>query len=105
MANTAVYAGTKVHNMVFATCYSKAVQRGSTLRGLIDVQSLHPAGVSTNLTKFKEVRGEIATSENVARGSLADLGSNSRRIFGALLHSAMGHAMPLIAWSPYINKT
>ena len=104
MANMAVYAGTKMHNLAFSNCYAQAIKRSSSTRELIEVQSLHPAGVSTNLTKFKEVGGEVVTADDCVRGSITDLGSNSRKVFGALVHAAMGHTIPLIAWSPHVNK-
>mmetsp|Transcript_15928 Transcript_15928/g.20119 ORF Transcript_15928/g.20119 Transcript_15928/m.20119 type:complete len:81 (-) Transcript_15928:199-441(-) len=74
MPNTAVYAGTKTHNRVLGLLASRAAQKSEIQKDLIDFQTLHPAGVSTNLNGFKQVGGDCVTPESCARGSLADLG-------------------------------
>lgn len=71
---------------------------------MLDVQSLHPAGVSTNLNNFKKVGGDIVTADACARGSLCDLGTNVMNVFGAVEHTCLGRVTPLIAWSPHVNK-
>ena len=74
------------------------------MKDLLDVQSLHPAGVSTNLNNFKKVGGDVVTADACARGSLCDLGTNVMNVFGAVEHTCTGRAVPLVAWSPDVNK-
>lgn len=55
MPNTAVYAGTKAHNYYLGALVSQAARKSTTTSDLIDVQTLHPAGVSTDLYGNKQV--------------------------------------------------
>ena len=105
MPNMAVYAGTKEHNKVLGRLVASYAGKTEGLKGLLDVQTLHPAGVSTNLTNFAKVGGAVVTADSCARGSLADLGQNERAIFGAMEHTILARLIfPLVAWSPDVNR-
>lgn len=71
---------------------------------MLDVQSVHPGAVSTNMNNFKKVTDEVVIPEEVARGSLSDLGTNVLNVFGAMKHTCIGRAITLVAWSPHVNK-
>ena len=62
MPNFAAYAGTKAHNYMLAKMLNQALFKSEKTRNLVDLQSLHPAGVSTNLNKFKRVEGQCVSA-------------------------------------------
>ena len=101
----ATYGGTKTHNYVFGQLVARACKKRDSLRDLVDVQTLHPAGVSTALNGFRELRGDCVSADDCVRGALSDLGSNTMSIYGAIKHAAFGHfILPLVAWSPDFMK-
>ena len=74
------------------------------MKDLVDIQTLHPGAVTTNLNNFMEHPSAV-TPDACARGSLCDLGRNSMSIFGALMHSALGGLnIPIINKSPDLMK-
>ena len=103
--NFAEYGGTKNHNYMLGKLLNQTMKKNQATKDLVDIQTLHPAGVSTNLNKFTKLGGEIVSAESCARGSLSDLGNNTMHVFGALTHAALGNLLiPLAAWSPDFNK-
>ena len=105
MPNFAVYSGTKAHNAMLAKMLNQALFKSAKTNGLIDLQSLHPAGVSTNLNNFMKVGGDIVTAYACVKGSLSDLGQNKMNVFGATPHAVQGGlGLPLVNWSPHFQK-
>ncbi len=105
MPFSALYSGTKAHTVAFGETISKLCNSTPKTKGLVDFQTLNPAGVSTNLNHNRTVGGDCVSAESCAKGSLSDLGSNTLSIFGTIPHSVMGRLIvPMIRWNPEINK-
>lgn len=103
LANTQVYTGTKTFNAVFANTLRMQAKKHPKLRDLLDVQSLHPAAVSTRLVT--RTGGDTVTPDACARGALCDLSANVLMSFGALEHTIIGRTVSqLTGWSPDLNK-
>ena len=80
------YAGTKTHNYITARLVNSTCKKSSQLKDLVEVQTLHPGAVSTNLCHFAPLDFDVVTTEACVKPALCDLGMNRMSINGAFPH-------------------
>ena len=69
--------------MVDRLCYKK-----STFNDLVDVMSVHPGAVTTNLNNFMK-SPDAVTADECALGSMASFGGGSKRTMGGFNHTIL----------------
>jgi hypothetical protein len=92
-----------MHNDRLSALVGNLTNKSATFSDLVEVQSVHPGIVTSNLNNFT-VSPDAVTADDCAAGSLASFGSQ-KKTMGAIKHTIMMNTiLPLLEPFPVVKK-
>ena len=97
------YSSTKMHNDRLASLVGKSCNKSTVFGDLVDVQSVHPSAVTSNLNDFMKTP-DACTPEECANGALATFGIQ-KKTCGAFKHTFVTNSViPFVVPFPQLTK-